>query len=185
MSTPAVTPSDRPLTDCQQALVDAYVEAASNGERVNRETLGTRAGYGSGEVARVQASRALGLPHVQDALHKALQERMRADAPDAYASLRHLAEKAASERVRLDATVQHLSAIGMTVAPAAGLGAGVVLNLVIGGDAGTLLAQRLGEAPQSQQYQGPAVIEHSPMEGAGGHGTPEHPPTPGRTRGPK
>jgi len=178
MSGPLVTDSARPLSDRHQALIEAYVDAASNGEHLSRGELGRRAGYGTGEVARVQASRALSLPHVQDALSALLQQRMRADAPDVYAGLRYLSRHARSERVRLDALAKHGTAVGMTTEPQGPQGGGVAVNILLGGDAGTLLAQRMGDALQAQPLQRPTVIEHSPMKGAGLDLEPGAPPPP-------
>lgn len=183
MTASAVTPERDPLSPFERRMVNAIVAAASRGVELTRTEAGRAAGYAGTESARVQASRALQRPHVRAALIEGMRAIAQVDAPASYAVIRHLARKSGSDRVRLDAAAMGLRIAGLDLAPEGDTGVSLTLNLHIGGEAGTLLTQRLQQAPQTHTYQGPPVIEHSPMEGAGGQDDPGHPPTPSRAGG--
>ncbi|MCK8785225.1 hypothetical protein M0638_12600 [Roseomonas sp. NAR14] len=140
------TQAQRALTEKEQRLVDAIVHAASRGASVTREQAGTAAGYGRGDVARIQASRALARPAVRAALTKALQEAAQIDAASSLAVLRHLERRATSERVRLDAALAGLRIGGLDQSAQQATGAGVTVQIVFRTDAGETLAQRMSDA---------------------------------------
>lgn len=98
-----VVPSTSDLTTKERALVDLVISAAAEGKRFpSRQELGTAAGYGLGESARVQASRALRRPHVRDAIQAGIRETAGVDVAAAYLTLRNAAAKAPNPFVRAD-----------------------------------------------------------------------------------
>jgi hypothetical protein len=151
------------LTPKQAALVEAIAGAASRGKTVSREQAGTAAGYGSGEVARVGASRALSSPAVRAALTRRMRELMQVDA--ALAVLRHLELNAKSERVQLDAALAGMRLGGLDAGDQGQTGAAVAVQIVFRTDAGTLLTQAQHMPPQPQVISHIPEAEHSLAEG--------------------
>lgn len=124
-----VAPSASDLTTKEAALVSVVVEAAAEGKRFpTRQEIGTRAGYGVGETARVQASRALRRPHVRDAIQAGIRETAGVDVAAAYLTIRNAAAKAPSARDRITAAGKILDIAGM--AGAGPQGAGVAIEIV-------------------------------------------------------
>lgn len=150
-----------PLTEKQQRLVTAIVEAASRGNHISREAAGTAAGYGKGDVARVSASRSLGLPAVRQALMVALRDAAQVDAAGSYATLRWLERRAPSHRVRLDASLAGLRVAGLDQGGQAQGGGGVAIQIVFRHVDGTTLAQ----PAQVVDVQGVPAIDRSLVEG--------------------
>ena len=165
MSASSVTRSDLPLSPKQRALVDAIAHAADEGIQLTREAAGTAAGYGSGECARVAASRALALPHVKAALMVALRNTAQANAANALAMLRHLGRHSTSERVKLDASLTELRIAGLDQPEQAHQGAAVAVQIVFRTDAGTILTQAQHMHAQPQVISHVEEIEHSLAEG--------------------
>ena len=153
MSTPAKKP--RRLTEKEARLVEVIVQAASRGVELTREQAGSAAGYGRGEVARVGAHRALARPEVRTALTEALRETASVDAAGAYAIVRHLARKASSDRVRLDAAVTGLRIGGVDMQSISPSGPSITLNLALPPNLTALVTQAAESARRS-------VIEHEP-----------------------
>lgn len=182
LSRSSATSAERDLTEKEQRLIEAIVHAASRGASVTREQAGTAAGYGRGEVARIQASRALQRPAVRAALTQALQEAAQVDAASSLAVLRHLERKAKSERVRLDAALGGLRIGGLDAQQAASGGQGVAIQIVFRTDAGALLAQPPRAVPNVQIDQRPAQVEHALAEGEGGRKAKRATPPPGQAR---
>ncbi|MBR0661341.1 hypothetical protein [Neoroseomonas oryzicola] len=128
-ATPA-DPANRPLTERQRRLVEIALQAASDGRLLSRRQLGEASGFGSGDVARVQASRTLGLPHVRAAIVAGVREQAQTDAADSYATLRFIARKARSTRDRLGAAREVLSIAGVTGSEGGYTGPPVALQIV-------------------------------------------------------
>jgi hypothetical protein len=162
------TDNRRDLTDKQRALVEAIVTAAEKGAELTREEAGTLAGYGTGDVARVQASRTLALPHVQDALRERLRGMAVLEAPAALMMLRHV-RRTGRGMQQLTAGMKLLDIAGMSQ-PDAGAMSGqmIAVQVVLPGELGTLLTQ--GAAHHAQSLAIPAVVEgeHSLRQGEGG-----------------
>lgn len=165
MSATAVARTEQALSPKQRALVDAIAHAADEGIQLTREAAGTAAGYGSGEVARVAASRALALPHVKAALMTALRDTAQANAANALAMLRHLGRHSTSERVKLDASLTELRIAGLDQPEQAHQGAAVAVQIVFRTDAGTILTQAQHMPAQTQVISHIAEVEHSLAEG--------------------
>ncbi|MBW6397626.1 hypothetical protein KPL78_07210 [Roseomonas sp. HJA6] len=108
----------RTLTERQQRLVDIALAAGSEGRHLTRQQLGEAAGFGKGEVARVTATRTLGLPHVRAALMEGIRETAQGDVADSYATLRFVARKARSTRDRVMAAREVLILAGVSGEPA-------------------------------------------------------------------
>lgn len=153
------------LTPKQAALVEAIAGAASRGKTVSREQAGTAAGYGSGEVARVGASRALASPAVRAALTRRMRELMQVDAASSLAVLRHLEINAKSERVQLDAALAGMRLGGLDASDQGQTGAAVAVQIVFRTDAGTILTQAPHMPPQPQVISHVAEVERSLAEG--------------------
>lgn len=160
------------LTEKERRLVDVIVHASSRGTELTREQAGTAAGYGRGEVARVQASRALQRPHVRAALMDGLRECATIDAAASYGVLRHLGRKATSERVRLDAALAVARIGGLDQGTAPPPGPGVVLNLHLDPALATLLAQRQAAPPAPPVIEGSSEASLSLDQGADGSRAP-------------
>lgn len=131
MAESEVSSGPRGLTGKESQLVAIIVEAASQGRRLTREQAGTAAGYGRGETARVQASRALARKPVREALMDALREIAAVDAAGAYAVVQRLMTASKSDRVRLDAANLHLRVAGMDQPLPGPTGPSVMLNLYL------------------------------------------------------
>lgn len=121
--------SARTLTDKEAALVAALVSSASEGKSLSRTEAGMLAGYGSGETARVSASRALSRPAVRAALVDGLKDAAVVDASAAYAALRHVTDKATSTRDRIAAARTTLEMAGLVGSPAAPIGPPITFTL--------------------------------------------------------
>lgn len=118
----------RHLTDREAKLVAVMVSCASEGRALSRLQAGELAGYGVGEVARVQASRALSRPHVKQAIFDALKDAAVMDAPANYAALRHVADKAVSTRDKIAAARTGLELAGLVGAAPGTSGQPVALH---------------------------------------------------------
>lgn len=182
----SATPGERDLTEKEQRLIEAIVHAASRGATITREQAGTAAGYGRGEIARIQASRALQRPVVRAALMQALQEAAQVDVAGSLAVLRHLERKAKSERVRLDAALGGLRIGGLDAQQQANNGPGVAIQIVFKTDAGALLAQPQPMTLEGKADQGLEQVEHALDEGEGERQAParrsKRTPPPGQTQ---
>ncbi len=108
---------DRALTERENRLVTVICAAAMEGKSLTRQEAGEAAGFGSGESARVSASRALPRPAVRQALLAHLRETAEVGAPDAFAVLRHVAASPGSQRDRLLAARELLSLAGLVGEP--------------------------------------------------------------------
>lgn len=118
------------LTPKEAALVQAILDVAAEGKPFpTRAELGTQAGYGVGDVARVQASRALARQHVRDAIARGIRETAGVDVGLAYSALRLAAAKAGSARDRIAASREILNLAGLTGADSYG-GAPVTVQIV-------------------------------------------------------
>jgi len=116
----AVAPVQK-LTDKQQALVEALVTNVATDENGRRRKLthmelAVIAGYAEGESGRVNVSRTLRLPHVQQAVFIRVAEAIGLSAVDALHTLVDLTTNARSERVRREAASDLLDRGGF-VAP--------------------------------------------------------------------
>lgn len=89
---------------------------ASNGG--NASAAAVSAGYAMSNAGsqRVTACRILKRPEALEFLHKLLLQTLTADAPFAIGTIRHLAEKAESEQVRLQACKELLDRAGFKLA---------------------------------------------------------------------
>ncbi len=102
------------LTTKENALVQAILDAAAEGATFpTRRELGTTAGYGQGESARIQCSRALTRPHVRLAIREGLEQIAGVDVARSYQTLRLASEKAPSHRDRIAAAGKILDLAGM------------------------------------------------------------------------
>jgi len=137
----------RGITDKERALVDAIVTAAESGAELTREEAGTLAGYGTGEVARVQASRALAREPVRNALVERMRELAVMDAPAALATLRHVRREGALGH-RLTAAVETLKLAGIGQAEPGGGGGIMVAFVGMPPDIAARLAQHAPRLPQ-------------------------------------
>lgn len=97
----------RKLTAKQQALVETLVARGCT-----IKEAAEAAGYAKGEAGRVSASRALALPHVQEALSKEMIGQFGIAATAAAGRLRHLSQRAKSEYVQLEASKDLLDRAG-------------------------------------------------------------------------
>jgi hypothetical protein len=108
------TDANRALTSKERALVNALVEAAADKKAIpSRETLGTLAGYGKGETARVSASRALRRPPVRNAIAQGIRENASVDVAAMYITLRNAGLRAPSARDRIAAASKVLDLAGL------------------------------------------------------------------------
>lgn len=156
------------LTDKEARLIEAITEASSQGKTLTREEAGTAAGYGSGDTARISATRALKRPHVRAALMVSLREAAQVDAAGSLAVLRHLERNARSERVQLDAAFGGMRIGGLDTQQQAYTGPGVVMQLVFKHGGGSLLTQPPAQPAKPQADQRHVRVTHSLAEGEGG-----------------
>jgi hypothetical protein len=147
------------LAPKQAQLVQVVLDAAAAGGRFpTRQQLGERAGYGSGEAARVSASRTLALDHVREAIAVGLRQMAQVDAALAYSSLRIAAGNANSARDRIAASREILHFAGMS-GPAPHNGPAVAIQIVFRNrELAETLASRTGQAVQVVDAV-PAVVE--------------------------
>lgn len=137
----AVAPADTTpsLTAKESKLVAAVLEAAAEGTKFpTRQQLGTIAGYGTGDTARTQCCRALGRPHVRQAIREGLEQIAGVDVARSYQTLRLASERAPSHRDRIAAAGRILDLAGMG-RPDGLTGPGVAIQIVFRTDAARLL----------------------------------------------
>lgn len=163
-----VTRQSRGLTANEARLVEVIAAAAEQGKTLSREEAGTLAGYGSGETARVSASRALAREPVRKALLERARDVIAMDALHAAAMLRHVRESG-SRAQQLTASVETLKLTGLGAPDPGGMsGQMIAVQVVLPAELGTLLTQHAAQQPQALAH--PRVIdgEHSLPEGEGG-----------------
>jgi phage terminase small subunit len=101
------TPVQRKLTKKQQALVDTLLTEGGSIARAAE-----KAGYAAGDSGKVTAYKTLKLPHVQEYMHRATQERLGLNALMAVQRVAGLAQGAKSEYVQLQAAQDILDRAG-------------------------------------------------------------------------
>lgn len=169
MSHAVAPPSERQraLTPKERMLVDVVAEAAGQGRELTNSQAGTLAGYGTGETARVAASRAFKRPEVRAALLNRVREVSQETVAAPFAVIRHLATASTSQRTRLEAATKHLAMAGMMDAEAGARGPAVAIQIVLQQGSGTRLAQVAERAGQAVVIEGVAEVERSLAEGEG------------------
>lgn len=152
----AKAPHAADLTPKEAALVRVMVEAAVEKKAFpTREQAGCLAGYGSGETARVSASRALSRPHVIEAIQEGVRKTAGGDVAAMYHTLRNAAVKAPSARDRITAAAKVMDIAGMT--GAGPMGPAVAIQVVFAHGGGARLAQLAADAGH------PTTIERQPV----------------------
>lgn len=101
------TPVKRKLTTKQKALVDTLLAEGGSVARAAE-----KAGYASGDSGKVTAYKTLKLPHVQEYMAQATQERLGLNALMAVQRVAGLAQGAKSEYVQLQAAQDILDRAG-------------------------------------------------------------------------
>jgi len=148
--------ADRPLTDKQARLVEAFAAAAAAGVSISQTEAGQAAGY-EGDNLHIVVSSTLRKPHVRAALMARLRDVMTTDiAPLALARFKSLISKADKDSVSLTASTRALEAANILV-PQSGIQPGGVRVAIqinapgFGGGAYSVhLADRL-DIPQASQ----------------------------------
>jgi hypothetical protein len=161
-----VTRTTRGLTANEARLVEVIATAAEQGKTLSRLDAGELAGYGKGETARVQASRALAREPVRKALLDRARDVIAMDALHAAAMIRHV-RQTGSRGQQLTASVETLKLTGMgaSEAPAGGT---IAVQVVLPGNLGTLLTQSAAHQPQALAQARVVEGEHSLVEAEGG-----------------
>jgi hypothetical protein len=162
----ARSPATRELTDKQRALIEAICHAAERGAEITREEAGTLAGYGQGDVARVQASRALALPYVQDELRQRMRTMALMDAPAALATLRHLrANGRGADRFASAAKLLDIAGVTTGEAQQGGM---IAVQVVLPGDLGAILTQAAPRTAQVIDVEAESDGDNCRVEAVGG-----------------
>ncbi|MEO3472506.1 hypothetical protein AAFN86_11610 [Roseomonas sp. CAU 1739] len=159
----ARSPGATNLTPKEAALVRVMIESASEKKAFpTREQLGTLAGYGTGEVARTSACRALARPHVREAIQEGIREVAGVDVAAMYHVLRNAAVKAPSARDKITAASKVLDIAGLT--GAGPQGPAVAIQVVFQHGGGSRLARLAAEAGFPAIVERPPIIEHQPED---------------------
>jgi hypothetical protein len=162
----SVATADKRLTDNERRLVDVIADAAARRVKLSRTEVGTLAGYGQGEPARVSATRALARPHVRAALMEAAAGIIAEGAPDAAAMLRHVVQDGA----RPDAPTVALELLKLSGmgAPEGGAGGMIAVQVVLPGDLGAILTQAAPRTAQVIDVEAESDGDNCRVEAVGG-----------------
>ena len=101
------TPTIKNFTHRQRTLVDTMVS-----QDITVTKAAEIAGYAKGESGRVEASKTLRLPHVQEYMMQQVGQHLALSSISSVKRLRHLVDHARSEYVQLEASKDILDRVG-------------------------------------------------------------------------